>query len=284
MVAARANSAQSKDKAVITLLRETLTVSNLSEGRRRFRPLGCATTRKKRRPPDPREGTHDGFYQSIKETRECGAYAGQGGQLCGFLEKFKETIRNGDEKLGIPVLDPLKREINDKSVHGLLVCSNRLEGYLKNVREKGLSDYAVTRGDFSIVGLIANVSLLFNQIDLMTEYNVNGTLMNKISLYGHGNIALVIKGLNVSVNLKLGVENQRIVVRDLVLNVHVQKFDLEMTGLFDDEDLSKTLSKAISEVLPDFIDDYQSEVSAKASPIVANLLSNLQEIKRYQVK
>ncbi|KAK1124712.1 hypothetical protein K0M31_006076 [Melipona bicolor] len=201
---------------------------------------------------------------NVRETRGCG------GQLCGFLEKFKEKIKNGDNKLGIPVLDPLKVNQVNVNVHEEEVS---LEGYLKNLREKGLADYAVNRGDFSIVGLVVNVSLLFNEIDLMTEYNINGTLMNQISLYGNGNIALVIKGLNVSVDLKLGVADQKIVVRDLVLNVHVQKFDLGMTGLFNDEDLSKTLSKAISEVLPDFIDDYQSEVSAKASPIVANLLN-----------
>lgn len=28
----------------------------------------------------------------------------------GFLEKFKDTLKTGDEKLGIPVLDPFKAE------------------------------------------------------------------------------------------------------------------------------------------------------------------------------
>ncbi|KAF3425816.1 hypothetical protein E2986_12950 [Frieseomelitta varia] len=168
----------------------------------------------------------------------------------------------------------LQREISDKSEHRLFVCSNRLEGYLKNIHGIGLSDYKVIRGDFSIVGLVVNVSLLFNQIDFMTEYNVNGTLMDQMLLYGHGNIALVMKGLGVSVNLKVGfTESEKIVVKDLVLNVHVKTFDLKMTGLFNDDDLSNTLSHAISEVLPGLLDDYQNEISSKASPIVANFLN-----------
>ena len=47
--------------------------------------------------------------------------ARKGGQLAGFLEKFKETIKNGNEKLGIPVLDPLNAKqlnlnINEKEL------------------------------------------------------------------------------------------------------------------------------------------------------------------------
>ena len=42
------------------------------------------------------------------------------------------------------------------------------------------------------------------------------------------NFSLFIKGLSVSVNLKLGTESQKIVVRDLVLNVHVKTFDVSV--------------------------------------------------------
>ncbi|KAK9296486.1 hypothetical protein QLX08_009534 [Tetragonisca angustula] len=217
---------------------------------------------------------------NVQETRGYGAYAGEKGLLVDFLEKFKETLRKGDKKLGIPVLDPLKANQLNLNIHEEETVS--LEGYLKNIRAIGLSDYKVIRGDFHIVGLIANVSLLFNEIDVMTEYNVNGTLMDQILLYGHGNIALFIKGLSVSVNLKLGTESQKIVVRDLVLNVHVKTFDLKMSGLFNDEDLSNTLSHAISEILPGLLDDYQNELSARASPIVANLLNKF--LKNFTLK
>ncbi|CAD1468998.1 unnamed protein product, partial [Heterotrigona itama] len=206
------------------------------------------------------------------------AYAG-GISLCGFLEKFKESIKNGNQKLGIPVLDPLRVNHLDLNVNKEELL---LQGYLNNIHAIGLSNYVVNRGDFSIVGLIANVSLLFNQIDLMTEYNVKGTLMNKISLYGHGNIALDIRKLNVSVNLQLSTVDQKIQAKNVVLNVHVKEFNLKITGLFDDEDLSATLSKAISDILPGIIDDYQSEISKKASSIVENLLN--QFLKKFTLK
>lgn len=37
----------------------------------------------------------------------------QSGQLNGFLEKFKEMMEEGDENLGIPVLEPLVMEHMD---------------------------------------------------------------------------------------------------------------------------------------------------------------------------
>lgn len=39
-----------------------------------------------------------------------------------------------------------------------------------------------------LAGLKVDVSLLFNQINVMTDYNVTGTLVDSFSIFGNGNI------------------------------------------------------------------------------------------------
>lgn len=82
-----------------------------------------------------------------------------------------------------------KRESNDINRRRFSSSSNRAKGDLDNLRIAGLSDYQVNQGDFTITGLKANVSLLFRQINIMSRYNVSGTLIDEISYYGHGNLA-----------------------------------------------------------------------------------------------
>lgn len=81
-----------------------------------------------------------------------------------------------------------KRESNDINRHRFY-SSNRAKGDLDNLRVAGLSDYQVNQGDFTMVGLQAKVALLFRQINVMTRYNVSGTLLDEISFYGRGNLA-----------------------------------------------------------------------------------------------
>lgn len=57
---------------------------------------------------------------------------------------------------------------------------------------------------------------------------------------------------------------------------------LQITGLFNDDDLSATLSHIISDIAPGLIVDYQEKLSQYASPIVADLLNNI--LKDYTLK
>lgn len=215
---------------------------------------------------------HASSVIEIYRNNEYDEYENKGGQLVGFLEKLKEYVKNGNSKLCIPVLDPLQIknmsiELNEK---GLI----SLKGILKNLRSNGLSDYKVNQGDFMLAGLKVDVGLLFNQINVMTDYNVTGTLVDSFSIFGNGNIRVAIKGLNVTVDLKLGVKNNKLNISKLMFNVHLKEFDCAITGLYNDEEVSKLLSKAITEVLPGLLDDYQTEISNYASPIIANTLNN----------
>lgn len=209
---------------------------------------------------------HASSVIEIYRNNEYDEYENKGGQLVGFLEKLKEYIKNGNPKLSIPVLDPLqiKNMSIDLNEKGLI----SLKGILKNLRSNGLSDYKVNQGDFMLAGLKVDVGLLFNQISVMTDYNVTGTLVDSFSIFGNGNIRVVVKGLNVTVDMKLGVKNNTLNISNLTFNAHLKEFNCAITGLYNDEEVSKLLSKAITEVLPGLLDDYQTEISNYASPII----------------
>ncbi|XP_003691956.2 uncharacterized protein LOC100865493 [Apis florea] len=214
---------------------------------------------------------HASSVVEMYQNNEYDEYENKGGQLVGFLEKLKEYIKKGNSKLCIPVLDPLRIEnmnidLNEK---GLI----SLKGILKNLRSNGLSDYEVNRGDFTLIGLKGDIGLLFNQINIMTDYNVTGTLVDSFSIFGNGNIRAVIKGLNVTIDLKLGVNNNKVNISNLVFHAHLKECNCVITGLYNDEEVSKLLSKVITEVLPGLLDDYQTEISNYASPIIAKTLN-----------
>lgn len=115
------------------------------------------------------------------------------------------------------------------------------------------------------------------------------------------NFSAVIKGLNVTIDLKLGVNNNKVNISNLVFHAHLKEcnvsivssfsvicaekrietttietlqfFQCVITGLYNDEEVSKLLSKVITEVLPGLLDDYQTEISNYASPIIAKTLN-----------
>lgn len=49
----------------------------------------------------------------------------------------------------------------------------------------------------------------------------------------------------------------------------------EITGLFNDEQMSKLASKLISDIVPGMLEDYQSQVSKMGSPLVKDLLNKV---------
>ncbi|CAK9815553.1 hypothetical protein ANTPLA_LOCUS8704 [Anthophora plagiata] len=204
----------------------------------------------------------------------------QGGQLVGALEKFKDILKHGNQKLNIPILDPFRQAHMNIDLEAKKLFS--VKGTLDDTRAVGLSNYKVNKGDFTLAGLKANVSLTWDDISIMTKYNVKGTLVDSISFFGNGNLSAVLKGLTVTVDLKLSVKDKKLYVADLVLHVHVKALPCKITGLFDDEEMSNTVSQIITETAPGILDDYQNQISKYASPKVAELMNNI--LKNFTLK
>ncbi|XP_076168510.1 uncharacterized protein LOC143147279 [Ptiloglossa arizonensis] len=194
------------------------------------------------------------------------------GLLDGFLEKLKGILKTGDTKLGIPKLDPLSIEHVDVNTKGLI----ELKGSLDSIRGHGLSEYTVNQGDFTFAGFLANISLTWNELEVMTKYKLdNSTLADTLSIFGEGIISARVNNLTAHVEAKVGItEDQRVYIANLTLHVHLKRLDIIITGLLNDTEFSKLVSNILSELTPQMVDDYQQQLSKYASPLVMERLNN----------
>ncbi|XP_031850225.1 uncharacterized protein LOC116435129 [Nomia melanderi] len=191
-----------------------------------------------------------------------------------FLESMKETLKKGDTRLNIPVLDPLKQDHLDVNLKEKIV---ELEATLDNLRVHHLSDYTVNKGELKMIGFKVSVDLMWNEIDLMTLYKVtHGKLIDALSFYGEGSIAAVIKNLQISVDIGLSANKEGFLfVRELDLGVRLGGFDFSISGLYNDDEVSKILSQIISELVPEIVQDYSEKVSDYGGELVTRLLNQV---------
>ena len=195
------------------------------------------------------------------------------GILVKVLEKFRAIIKNGNDTLGIPPLDPFKMEHVDLNLkEGGLI---ELHGALDNLRAHGLSTYIIDKGDLEIIGLLANVSLTWDEIDLMTKYEVTSGKIAEMDIYGSGTLMAVIKGLTVTVDMKIGIKDGKLYAKELILHVHLKGLAFQITGLYDDAEMSKLISSIVSDIAPGLIEDYQDKISQMGSPIVLEVLNKV---------
>ena len=195
------------------------------------------------------------------------------GILVKVLEKFRTIIKNGNASLGIPPLDPLKEEHIDLNVNagGLI----ELQGALDNLRAHGLSTYIVNKGDFAIVGFLANVSLTWDEIDIMTNYKVTTGKIADMNVYGSGTLMAVLKGLTVTIDMKLGIKDGGLYAKALVLHAHLKGLSFTITGLYDDAEMSTLVSSIVSDIVPKLLEDYQEKLSEMGSPLVLKGLNKV---------
>lgn len=65
---------------------------------------------------------------------------------------------------------------------------HRVQGTVDHLRAAGLSNFKINRGDFSLIGIAVNIDLSWDEIALMTKYDLKGTLLDDMSFFGKGNI------------------------------------------------------------------------------------------------
>ncbi|XP_050579693.1 uncharacterized protein LOC126917157 [Bombus affinis] len=199
------------------------------------------------------------------------------GQLNGYLEKFKETMEEGDENLGIPVLEPFVSEHLDIDLKKRKLFSAK--GHLKNLRIDGLSNYTIKQADFPMAGFKAKVTLLFHEIKIETLYNMTGTFLDEDSFHGRGNLALRIERLKVTTELQLEIKEGRLYVSNLELQTRVREFDCNISELYVNDDLSEDISETITEAAPNFLKENQNLISQYMSKILRNLVNDV--LKKY---
>ncbi|KYM89100.1 hypothetical protein ALC53_02483, partial [Atta colombica] len=169
------------------------------------------------------------------------------------LEKLKNTLKTGNEKLGIPILDPFKADrlainVNEDEI--------KLNANLSTCNANGLSGYDVINGDLSMAkDIVLSLHLSWPLITANTKYDMKGKVDN-FELFGNGDIKLSAQNfvLNTVVTfLWNGSLNSYLKIKNINLKLSLQKLDFQATGLFNDEETSAILSALISDMAPELI-------------------------------
>ncbi|XP_012541300.1 uncharacterized protein LOC105839499 [Monomorium pharaonis] len=176
-----------------------------------------------------------------------------------FLIKFKTTMKTGDEKLGIPVLDPFKA---DRLAIDLKEDTINLNANLTKVNVNGLSEYDIIAANlaFSIVSGTVNLTihLSWPLVAASTGYGLNAQIQD-FELYGNGNMSLSAQEFVFETHIYFVMDENKLngylKVDKMILNLSLKSLDFEATGIFDDDELSKIISAVISDMAPRLISD-----------------------------
>ncbi|KAL0109682.1 hypothetical protein PUN28_014602 [Cardiocondyla obscurior] len=192
----------------------------------------------------------------------------------GFLKRFKDVLKTGSDKIGIPVLDPynsdkLEFNVNEETI--------KLDALLTNVKVNGLSEYDIINGDFKLdlPNVLLNVQLSWPRISASTGYRMNGKI-DMFEIYGDGGIKFAARGLafkaNVTLEIEGGIIKGYLKVKDIKLELSLTSLDLTATGLYNNEELSRILSAIISDMAPQLIGE--EIIADKISLFVGNQLDS----------
>ncbi|XP_018360149.1 PREDICTED: uncharacterized protein LOC108759290 isoform X1 [Trachymyrmex cornetzi] len=169
------------------------------------------------------------------------------------LEKLKDTMKTGSEKLGIPILDPFKADqlainVNEDEI--------KLNANLSMCNANGLSGFDVINGDLNMSeDIVISLHLSWPLVTANTKYDMKGKIDN-FELFGNGDIKLSVQNfvLNTTVTfLWDGSLTSYLKIKNINLELSLQKLDFQATGLFKDEETSAILSALISDIAPELI-------------------------------
>lgn len=179
----------------------------------------------------------------------------QFGSIVGFLEKFKTKLKNGDDKLGLPVLDPfdadrLEIKLNEEMIN--------MDALLTKANAKGLSEYDIIKGEYDMGKIfVLNLHLSWPLIVASTDYSMKGKISD-FEIYGKGDMKMSAHDFSFNTTMEFAIEGGLIghlKITDIKLKLSLKSLDFHVTGLYDDDEMSSILSDLISDMAPDVISD-----------------------------
>ncbi|KYQ47432.1 hypothetical protein ALC60_13553 [Trachymyrmex zeteki] len=182
----------------------------------------------------------------------------QNTSLKDYLEnKVKPIMQNGDNTLGIPVLDPF--------------VTDKLFGFLSNVNVTGLSAFEINDADFNLLNLVFNLDLNWPSIIARANYFINRN--NNTEINGKGGTDVAVKDFKFTILVNFKVESGKIQINEIKkMFIGLGAFDFHVTGLYKDDKKNVDLSKMISDTVFKLINTNQ--VIAKTVMNIITMIFN----------
>ncbi|XP_015183596.1 PREDICTED: uncharacterized protein LOC107070173 [Polistes dominula] len=191
------------------------------------------------------------------------------------VDKFREVMRNGNETLEIPIMDPFKLDQFEYNIREKF--NIEAQGYLQNLQINKLSTYKIIQAEFHLFRIKVNVHYIWDSIELITDYNLTGIYEHFLPIYGLGEIDAIVKGLDVEVIMGLWIKNGYLYVRNLQSAIKLEELDIKVTGLFNNKHISNIISIILSNVAPQLVDIYQEELTELLNTSATDIINDLQK-------
>ncbi|XP_012541298.2 uncharacterized protein LOC105839498 [Monomorium pharaonis] len=184
---------------------------------------------------------------------------------------LRDSIRNGDSGLGIPPLDPfiadkLRIKFDEKEFN------TTVDAQLANVRVDGLSSYKINSASFKLFGLKVHMDLTWPSIVGSTNYSLNGNVLGN-EVYGTGKMNGTGHDFRFQINLSFRLKGKHLKVKSISSRVSLRALDFRATGLYNDEEKSKSASLSISNTVPKLIDQKQGTIVNYVNRIITQELN-----------
>ncbi|XP_063907365.1 uncharacterized protein LOC135125644 [Zophobas morio] len=188
---------------------------------------------------------------------------------------FEDLINSTIEGVRPDIPEPLEIETLDLTFvdeEGAILNGNAT---LSNLNMHGLQGFQIPSLSFEIIGMMLNLTLVFPEIDLFTDYRADLLVAGSpLLIFGTGNSSVnfgdVVIDVSAQVNLTGGIS-----VENLNMQIYVGNGTFELHGLYDNEDFSELIETVLNEMVVDLIDSNQELISQVLSPTVESLINEI---------
>ncbi|KYN15542.1 hypothetical protein ALC57_12243, partial [Trachymyrmex cornetzi] len=128
-----------------------------------------------------------------------------------------------------------------------------LEGFLENFNVSGLTSYNVNSAKFKPFSLNAYIDVNWPWLTVAsTNYSLKGNALN-YDIYGDGDINGTLYNFRTIMNVDFNLKDRHMQVQTIATKIFLEALDFNVTGLYNNEDMSETFSKTLSDVTPKLI-------------------------------
>ncbi|XP_012532437.1 uncharacterized protein LOC105834475 [Monomorium pharaonis] len=183
------------------------------------------------------EETHGRFVRSILNIFE------------NFFKKLRSILQNGDDKIGIPVLDPY---IGNNLPITLNIFDEIKVNASLDLRVDGLSTFEVNNADFNLLNRQFDIDLRWPLINANANYSMKGSVFGS-EFVRDGEMAMAAHDFELTLrgnfNFDLS-KNPIIQITSISTKFSLAALDFHITGLSNnDEELSKTISEMVLKLI-----------------------------------
>ncbi|XP_046426540.1 uncharacterized protein LOC124182835 [Neodiprion fabricii] len=191
--------------------------------------------------------------------------------LVTLVESIQALASAANEELGLPAFDPYTADSLDISINQTLA---KLEGGLTDLKIAGLSDFSIDTLKFSLIGLKFTFGFTWPNITFSTGYSIDGTVASVIPIYGDGDASGEITSLTVSGTAGISIKNSYLYLKTLTSAVSLDDFDLQLTGLVNNDDASALIAAVVSDTVPQILVDFQEQITDAANTAITEYVDD----------